>query len=105
MPCGRSSRPPPPAATPIACARAEARPSGVGEFLLAHHREDVVARDRLAVLVADGGVPAHLTVPGAGAQGLLLAGEAHANLVTGLHRLAEAQGIDAIVGEHRPDGR
>ncbi len=37
----------------------------IRDRLLAHHREHVVVRYRLAVLVGDGGVPAHLAVAGA----------------------------------------
>src|SRR5262249_10866260 len=101
---GRSSRPPRPAATPTACGRAEA-PSAVRQLALAHHGEHVVVGDRLAVLVGDGGIPAHLAIAGAGAQRLLLAGEAHADAIAGLDGPGEAQRVDAVVGEHRTDGR
>src|SRR6185437_6761205 len=40
-----------------------------------------------------------------GPQRLLLAGDAHLDAVARLHGLGEAQRVDAVVGEYRPEGR
>src|SRR5205814_9204724 len=79
-------------------------PLGVGNRLLAHHRQHVVTRDRLAALVADRRVPAHLAVARPEAERFLLAGEAHPDAIAGLHRLQESQPVDPVVGEHRTQG-
>src|SRR5690606_2320213 len=70
-----------------------------------HHREHVVGRDQLAVLVRDLGVPATLAVTLPLAQRLLLAGDAHLQGVAVVDRFREAQVVEAVVGEHGPERR
>src|SRR5882724_10618732 len=75
--------------------------SRVRDGFFADHRQYIVTRHDLTVLICDLGVPTHLTESLVGAQCLLLARETDLDAITRLDGLGESQAINTVVGEHR----
>jgi hypothetical protein len=73
--------------------------------VLAHHREDVVLRDRLPGLIRDLRIPADFAIACTNAERFFLAGETYLDAVARPYGLQEPQVIEPVVGEDRAIGR